>query len=165
MRLKKYITIEFATCSDASEIANISRKYIEYGLMWSYRPEKIVELIRNRSKNVVTARKGRELVGFGIMTYLEDQANLDLLAVKQPFQRRGIGTAIVRWLEKVANNAGAYNVFVQVRSANKQAINFYSALGYKKIEKRRAYYQGVEAAIIMAKNLRRMYAHDAYCNK
>ena len=75
-------TIEFAKVSDVAEIGNLSRKYIEHDLGWKYIPEILKKLIKHRSKNVVVARKGNKLVGFGIMTYHEEQANLDLLAVK-----------------------------------------------------------------------------------
>ncbi len=94
--------IEFATVSDAVEISELSRKYIEYDLRRVYTPSRIRYLMRNTSKNVVVARNERDLVGFGIMSYREDSANLDLLAVKKLYRRRGVGTQVVQWLEKVA---------------------------------------------------------------
>ena len=77
----------------------MSKHEIEYGLGWKSIPEKIAKLIGDSSRNVVVARVGSSLAGFGIMTYYEDQANL-LLAVKRSFRRMRIGTQIVRWLEK-----------------------------------------------------------------
>jgi len=149
--------IEFATFTDAPEIGAISKNDIEHGLGWRYTPERIEKLIRNRSKNVVVAREGPKLVGFGIMTYHEDQANLDLLAVKQGFRRMKIGTRIVQWLEEVALTAGAFNIFVQVRSRNTGAVAFYKSLGFQVLDEKRGLYRGVEAGQIMAKTLRRMF--------
>ena len=116
--------IEFATVSDAVEISELSRKYIEYDLRRVYTPSRIRYLMRNTSKNVVVARNERDLVGFGIMSYREDSANLDLLAVKKLYRRRGVGTQVVQWLEKVARTAGIMNIFVQVRKTNVSAIRF-----------------------------------------
>ena len=149
--------IEFAGFSDAAEIAEMSKNHIEYGLGWKYTPERIVRLIRDRSKNVVVARVDSELAGFGIMTYAEDQANLDLLAVKRGFRGMKIGTQIVAWLEEVALTAGISTIFVQVRAKNSGAIVFYERLGFSHLEEKQAYYAGVEAAVIMTKRLRDMF--------
>ena len=91
------------------------------------------------------------------MTYCEDQANLDLLAVKRSFRRMRIGTRIVEWLEKVALTAGAFNIFVQVRARNTSAIQFYKSVGFSVLDEDKAYYRGIEAGLIMAKSLRRMF--------
>ncbi len=53
--------IEFATVSDAVEISELSRKYIEYDLRRVYTPSRIRYLMRNTSKNVVVARNERDL--------------------------------------------------------------------------------------------------------
>lgn len=151
------VQIEFARLSDTAEIGMMSKNDIESGLGWKYTPERVARLIRDRSKNVVVARAGSELAGFGIMTYHEDHANLDLLAVKRSFRRMKIGTQIVQWLEKVALTAGAFNIFVQVRAKNTGAIRFYQSTGFSVLDEKKAYYRGVEAGIIMAKSLRRMF--------
>jgi len=146
--------IEFATVSDAAEISELSRKYIEYGLRKIYTPPYIRYLIRNASKNVVVARNSQTLAGFGIMTYRKDCANLDLLAVKKSFRHRGVGTQIVQWLEKVTHTAGIMSAFVQVRKNNIGAIRFYQKLGFQIIEEAAGYYQGCETAVIMCKSNR-----------
>ena len=151
------ILIEFARFSDAAEISVMSKNDIEYGLGWKYTLERIAKLIGDRSRNVVVARVGPHLAGFGIMTYCEDQANLDLLAVKRSFRRMRIGTRIVEWLEKVALTAGAFNIFVQVRARNTSAIQFYKSVGFSVLDEDKAYYRGIEAGLIMAKSLRRMF--------
>jgi len=151
------LIIEFGRIADAEEIALISKNDIEYGLGWRYTPAHIAKLIRDKNKNVVVARMTGELVGFGIMTYHDDQANLDLLAVKLAYRRIKIGTHIVAWLEKVALNAGAFTIFVQVREINAGAIEFYKKINYKLLDKEEKYYGGVEAGIIMSKSLRPMF--------
>ena len=149
--------IEFATFSDAAEIGMMSRNDIEHGLGWKYTPERIMKLIGDDSKNVVVARVESKLAGFGIMAYHDDQANLDLLAVKRCFRRMKIGTQIVQWLEEVAMTAGIFNVFVQVRAKNTGAVEFYKSLGFSVLDEKKGYYSGVEAGLIMAKSWRRMF--------
>lgn len=146
--------IEIAKLSDATEIGLMSKNDIEYGLGWKYTPERIMILIQDKSKNVVTARTESELVGFGIMTYHEYQANLDLLAVKESFRRMKIGTQIFQWLEKVAITAGIFDIFVQVRAKNDVAIKFYQRNGFSVLEEKKAYYRNVEAGVIMVKKFK-----------
>ena len=156
------IHIEFATISDAAEISELSRIYIEYGLRKKYTPTYIRHLMRSASKNVVVARNNRVLIGFGIMTYSEDCANLDLLAVKNFYRHRGVGTLVVQWLEKVAFTAGIMNIFVQVRKTNIGAIRFYKMLGFQIVEEASGYYQGRETAVIMCKGIRQMVGVPSY---
>jgi len=151
------INIKFAGLSDAAEIGSISKNDIEFGLSWKYTPESVAMLIEDSTRNVVVALAGDKLAGFGIMTYYQDQANLDLLAVKRSYRRMRIGTQIVEWLEKVACTAGIFNIFVQVRARNTVAIQFYQSVGFAVLGEEKAYYNGIEAAYIMAKSLRRMF--------
>lgn len=152
--LHHHAIIEFARQADATEIASLSQRYIEYDLGWAYTPEKIVQLIRHPAKNVVVAREGRQLAGFGIMTYRDEDANLDLLAVRQQNRYQGLGRQLVAWLEKVAVTAGLYRVHVQVREINSGAIRFYQQLGYTIDGKQPGYYRGKETAIFMSRQLR-----------
>lgn len=149
--------IEFAKLSDATEISIISKNDIEYGLGWKYTPERIARLIKDKTKNVIVVRTETELVGFGIMSYQEYQANLDLLGVKRNYRHMKIGTQIVQWLEKVAVTAGIFNIFVQVRASNTGAIGFYKNLGYSVFDEKKGYYRNIEAGILMVKNLRQMF--------
>lgn len=149
-------TIDFAKAADIREISEISRKYIEHGLGWKYTPARLKALLASDIKNVVVARTGGRLTGFGVMTYHEEQANLDLIAVRRPWQRRGTGSQILRWLEQVALAAGITIIFVQVRKANTGAIAFYANQGYSLIEEVRGYYRGRETAVIMSRQIRQM---------
>ncbi len=64
---------------------------------------------------------------------------------------------IVEWLEKVALTAGVFNIFVQVREVNKEAIEFYKKLAFITLDKENGYYRGVETGVIMSKSLRPMF--------
>ena len=68
-----------------------------------------------------------------------------------------IGTQIVQWLEEVAMTVGAFNIFVQVRTKNTEAIEFYQSLGFIVLDEKKGYYRGIEEGLIMAKSLRRMF--------
>lgn len=155
--LVESLIIEFAAAADAAEISALSRKYIEYDLRRVYTPARIRASIRSPAKNVVVARCDRKLIGFGIMTYGRNIANLDLLAVKRSCRRRGVAARLVTWLEKVAVTAGIQQVFIQVRQRNTRAIHFYQKLGFIVVDEIPGYYQGRETAVVMGKNIRPIF--------
>ena len=148
----KEMTISLATRADAKEISLLSRELIEYGLKWRYKEGRIKELITHDSKNVAVARTKSFLAGFGVMTYYEDSSNLDLLAVKAEFQGKGVAQKLVAWLEAVALNAGIQRIYVQARETNRQGVEFYKKMGYKKIAEKQQVY-GTETQIRMFKKL------------
>jgi ribosomal protein S18 acetylase RimI-like enzyme len=52
------------------------------------------------------------------------------LAVRPEHQRRGIGTALVRRLERALAERGCLKVNLQVRASNAGVVAFYEKLGY-----------------------------------
>jgi ribosomal-protein-alanine N-acetyltransferase len=151
--IDQHIEVELAAYSDAIEIAILSRDTIEAGLGWGWTEDKVKGAIRNKATNVVVARIGGELAGFGIMRYGSDKANLDLLAVKPEYRRCGYGASLVRWLEDVAATAGVFNVYVQARENNETAIKFYESLGYVVLEKITKFYRNKESGVTMLRHI------------
>ena len=128
MTLDPPVTIALA--SDASAIAAMSRELIEYGFEWHWRPKKVAKAIHDPATNVAVVRQEDELRGFGIMEYSDDEAHLILFAVARPLQRRGIGSALLRWLEAAARASGAQRIVVEARRENIAARCFYNEHGY-----------------------------------
>ncbi len=88
------------------------------------------------------------------MVYGDTSAHLNLLGVEPQFQRRGIGRRLLRWLETSALEAGTFDITLEVRASNHAAQAFYLALGYEPEGRTERYYQGVEDAIRMRRDLR-----------
>ena len=95
-----------------------------------------------------------EIAGFGIMRYADDIAHLNLLAVDPAHQRRGVARALLEWLEATAFTAGTFVIGLEVRATNQGAIAFYNTMGYRELERIAGYYQGIESAIRMQRDLR-----------
>ena len=145
--------IRLATRSDAATIAALSRDRIEQGLGWRWTAPRVLRSIVDRGSNVVVAHEPGRRLGFGIMKYHDDEAHLLLLAVRADAGRRGIGTALVNWLEQSALVAGIGQVYLEARLANAAARAFYAKLGYREIQTLPGYYQGREACVRLAKDL------------
>jgi ribosomal-protein-alanine N-acetyltransferase len=147
------ITVGLARLAEAVEIATMSRRLIETGLVWSWTPERVAASIRSRDSLVAVARGEHRIAGFGIMRYGDDEAHLDLFAVDSDFRRQRLGRRLLEWLEKPALVAGISAVFLEVRASNRGAQAFYERLGYHKLGVVPRYYQGVEAAVRMGREL------------
>ncbi len=146
-----------ATPADAYEIAVMSRYLIEVGLRgWTWSPERVAKAIRSRTTNVLVAESRRKLIGFAIMDFGETSAHLSLFAVKPNYQRRGIGARLMAWQEEVALAAGISTVSLELRSNNYSARAFYRMLGYRELATIQGYYRGIEAAVKMARDIRRV---------
>jgi len=98
--------VRLASSSDAADIAEMSRDFIEHGLGWGWTEGRVLKNIQDRSTNVVVIREQEQLFGFGIMRYADESAHLFLLGVHYLRRRRGVATTLVAWLEAAAHTAG-----------------------------------------------------------
>ena len=97
---------------------------------------------------------GDRLVGFGVMAYRDEAAHLNLFAVVPPWRRRGVGTALLAWLEKVARTAGLEAIRLEARRDNEAALLFYDRHGYTVTAEVIGMYQGLEDGVKLEKMLR-----------
>jgi ribosomal protein S18 acetylase RimI-like enzyme len=149
------LSLRLARPADATAIANLSRDLIEYGLRWRWTPARVAASIRAPDVNVLVACIHEKIAGFAIMRYGDDIAHLDLLAVAPPYRRAGVGRQLLEWLEKCAVVAGIFHVTLEVRAENEGAQLFYKRMGYRTLLQLPGYYQGVEAALRMGRDLSR----------
>ena len=157
------LSLRLARPADATTIANLSRDLIEYGLRWRWTPPRVAASIRAPDANVLVARIRENIAGFGIMRYEDEDAHLDLLAVAPPYRRLGVGRQLLEWLEKCAVVAGIFSVALEVRSENDGAQLFYQRLGYRTLVQLPGYYQGIEAALRMGRDLSRRPVDHRIC--
>jgi ribosomal-protein-alanine N-acetyltransferase len=145
--------------ADAALLAAMSAAHVERGLKPAWGAARIRWHVRDAESIVLTARIASAriasaIAGFAIMRYGEDVAHLNLLAVDPTHRRRGIGRALLRWLEESALLAGAFIIGLELRAGNESARTFYRAMGYRELGEIPGYYQGLESAIRMARDVR-----------
>ena len=148
------VTIRLATRADAADIAAMSRDYIEHGLPWRWRHDRVAAAIANPDTNVAVVGERGAITAFGIMSYADIDAHLLLFAVRSACQRTGVGSAVLLWLEAVARTAGAKRILVEARKENVAARNFYSEHRYHERMIKRAMYSGIADGIRLEKLLR-----------
>jgi len=114
---------------------------------------RVAASIRAADVNVLVARMQDDIAGFAIMRYGDDDAHLDLLAVAPRYRRAGVGRQLLAWLEKCAVVAGIFSIGLEVRAGNDGAQLFYQRMGYRTTDQLPGYYQGIEAALRMSRDL------------
>jgi ribosomal-protein-alanine N-acetyltransferase len=147
------VTIRLARTDDAQDIALMSRDLIESGLGWSWTRARVGKSISSRETLSVAMCRGTRLIAFAIMFFGDEHAHLNLLAVRPEFQRLGLGTRLIRWLEESAHVAGIRAIHLEVRARNQHARRFYRRLGFLEMALLPKYYRGLEAAVWMARDL------------
>jgi ribosomal-protein-alanine N-acetyltransferase len=147
------VEIGLAHAGDASRIALYSRDLIEYGLGWGWTPTRILRAIAAKDMNVAVAREGDRLIGFGIMRYRDEEAHLLLLGVATDRQRKGVGRALMGWLERTALDAGIGVIRLEARLRNESARAFYRRLGYHEVMLASGLYARHEDGVRIAKDL------------
>ena len=151
--MDEYI-LELARFSDAQRLSRMSQLHIEAGLRPAWSAARITWHIRHPESIVLTARHDGLAAGFAVMRYGDDSAHLNLLAVEPAHRRRGLARKLLLWLEETALNAGTFLIGLELRAVNADAFAFYTALGYRELGRIANYYQGVEHAIRMGRDVR-----------
>jgi ribosomal protein S18 acetylase RimI-like enzyme len=155
--MTRKLKLRLATPADAYEIAAMSRYLIEVGLRgWTWPPERVAKAIRARDTNVLVVEAADHLVGFAIMEFGDSAGHLSLLAVKPSHQRCGIGRQMMAWLEEAALTAGIATINLELRANNFAARTFYHTLGYRQTSFIAGYYRGIETAVKMSRDIRRV---------
>lgn len=134
-------------------IATMSRDLIESGLGWRWTDRRVMVSLRDRNTNVAVARAAGRVVGFCIARYRMDVGYILLFAVDQAHRRRGLGTALVRWVEETALVAGIGIMYLEARLNNTGARAFYRTLGYREFKVEPRHYSGIEAAVRLGRDL------------
>lgn len=101
-------------------------------------------------------RFGDEIIAYGVMMQVLDEAHLLNLSVKRSWQGRGYGYALLHHFFALARGAGAVRMFLEVRPSNEHALALYTRCGFQPVGVRRGYYPSVmgrEDAIVMAVDL------------
>jgi ribosomal-protein-alanine N-acetyltransferase len=146
--------LELASLADAARLSAMSQAHIEHGLRPTWSAARIGWHMRDPESLVLTARAASGIAGFAIMRYRDDVAHLNLLAVEPAHRRRGVARRLLAWLEKTALTAGTFVIGLELRATNEDAYAFYAALGYQERGRVPGYYQGIEPAVRMTRDLR-----------
>jgi len=93
-----------------------------------------------------------ELMGYGAMMVVLDEAHLLNISIAKAYQGRGFGRALLDHFIAVAKRYGGQMMFLEVRPSNTAAIALYENMGFNEFSVRKGYYpaeNGREDAVLM----------------
>jgi ribosomal-protein-alanine N-acetyltransferase len=145
------LAIERFDPSNLNEILEIEKNSFEKKV--AFPKEYFLELSKKWPEGFLVAKLGGEIVGYAVGEKDKDSGLIVSVAVKKEWRRRGIGRKLIEKLLENFKKEGMKIVFLHVREENREAINFYQALGFKIIELVENYYSNGENAYLMEKSL------------
>ena len=135
------------TPEDVKAVSKIEKMC--FSTPWSLKAFRL-ELEDNDCAHYAVVVAGEDIVGYGGMWMIIDEAHITNVAIHPDYRRKGMGEAVMRYLIKKASEIGAVAMTLEVRVSNKAAIYLYKKLGFIEKGIRRGYYtNNREDALIM----------------
>jgi ribosomal-protein-alanine N-acetyltransferase len=108
------------------------------------------ELNNNHFARYMVMEIAGQVVGYGGMWIIMDEAHITNIAVSLPFRGRKLGERLLIELQKTAVFMGTTRMTLEVRASNVIAQKLYSKLGFYPVGTRKGYYSdNNEDALIM----------------
>ncbi|MBQ8294881.1 MAG: ribosomal protein S18-alanine N-acetyltransferase [Clostridia bacterium] len=137
------------TQEDVKTIAAIEKRC--FGDPWT--EEMLGACMQYAWQQLFLAEEDGQVLGYGCLGVLFEDAEILNIAVDTPFRGRGIGETLLRAMHKKAKALGAQRVLLEVRVSNLPAIGLYEKLGYTRYGVREHYYEDGEDAFVMQAGL------------
>jgi ribosomal-protein-alanine N-acetyltransferase len=160
--------VELMSLDDVPQVMAIERE--SFPLPWPERAYRY-ELTQNQNSHYVVLRCAREpdredgwnplkwlwqrdprppILGYGGFWMIAGEAHISTLAVTTAWRKRGLGELLLWSMLKRAAAMRAFEATLEVRVSNHVAQSLYRKYGFKKVGRRRRYYQdNGEDALIM----------------
>lgn len=136
-----------------SHLNTISSKLTtDFDDFWSY--ELLEKELSNSNSHYLAAKLNNEIVGFAGIWFGFEEVHITNLVTRKDKRHLGIASRLLENLIAIAKQyPQCVSITLEVREANLPAIGLYEKFKFKKVGIRKNYYDGIENAIIMTKNL------------
>ena len=99
----------------------------------------------------LVCKHNSEIIGFIIFSPINPEAHILSISVTKKIQSKGIGTLLLQSMLDQCKAMNYKSIFLEVRTSNIQAINFYQKFGFIKDAIRDNYYKdNSEDALLMS---------------
>ena len=109
--------------------------------------------LENSNTYYIVAKIDNEIVGFGGVLKILNELQLNYIVTKKNKRNLGIASKILDNLICFANTNNIEYITLEVNEKNINAIKLYEKFGFKKIGLRKKYYNNIDNAILMKKNI------------
>ena len=146
-RDKAKIRVRIAKSSDLDDIYDLDVQ--TFAMPWS-KEALSYDILENDNAYVIVAEYEGEFAGYADIWTVLDEADLNSIAVRVDFRRKGIGDAIMLAMTEMLSANGVATINLEVRVSNMPAIKLYKKYGFNECGVRPGYYlDNGEDALIM----------------
>lgn len=146
-RDKAKIRVRIAKSSDLDDIYELDVQ--TFAMPWS-KEALSYDILENDNAFVIVAEYEGEFAGYADIWTVLDEADLNSIAVRVDFRRKGIGDAIMLAMTEMLPANGVATINLEVRVSNMPAIKLYKKYGFNECGVRPGYYlDNGEDALIM----------------
>jgi ribosomal-protein-alanine N-acetyltransferase len=142
-------SISIASLDDTDEIFMIESSSFSHG--WT--AVQIREEISRSDTALLLAQKNGRSCGYASVRKGFDSAELFKIAVIPPERGRGTGAALLDAAVDWCRHQNAQALLLEVREDNSAALALYKKKGFRVTGKRKKYYDGITAAVLMERTL------------
>jgi len=141
-------TLRFETIQESHIPAILEIERVTNGAPWS---EQSFRNELNHPHGIfLTAFAEGQVIGYGGIWCVIDEAHITTIAIREDHRRQGIGIILMNELLAKAKVAGMTCATLEVRASNQPAIMLYEKLGFSETARRKGYYpDNKEDAVVM----------------
>ena len=96
-----------------------------------------------------------EILGFAGILKNVDFVEIMNIVVKKKYRKQGIGEKLLQELINISIKENYEKIELEVNSKNEPAVNLYKKFGFKEVGLRKKYYNNIDDAILMEKNIKK----------
>ncbi|KYC53992.1 MAG: putative N-acetyltransferase [Candidatus Methanofastidiosum methylothiophilum] len=123
---------------------------IEYqNFDYPYPPEIINFLYESYRDTFLVVETNKAIIGFVIGIVQKKEGHILVIAIKDEYKKKGIGTFLMKKLIEVYEKKGITQLKLEVRTSNLAAITMYKRLGFKITNRLRHYYENGEDGFLL----------------
>ena len=124
----------------------------EFDDFWSF--ELLEKELINKNSHYLAAKLDDEIIGFAGIWFGFEEVHITNIVTRIDKRNLGIASKLLENLIEIAKKSPKCTLItLEVKESNLPAINLYEKFNFKKMGVRKNYYDGIENAIIMTKNI------------
>ena len=144
------LEMQTMTLSDLEEIKDILQ--IDFDDFWNF--EIFKEELANNNSNYLVLRYDNEIVCFGGIKIILDEANVMDIVTRKDKRNHGFAKFLLNELINIALEKNCSSITLEVRESNLVAIHLYDLFDFKEVGRRKKYYKNGDTAILMTRKLK-----------
>lgn len=142
--MENKILISKMTNEDIDNISSILQS--DFDDFWNYNI--LYNELKSTNSIYIVAKLNDEIIGFGGITIILDEAELNNIVIKKQYRKKGYSKALLHNLINICKENNCKKINLEVNIENIPAINLYKSFNFENVGLRKGYYNGKDAILM-----------------